>query len=156
MTRLVPALLLALAGTANAEIVKCDPAPPDRRALISRDLQYYEQECARGKREFCVSAACTRVLLDDSDSNLVACARAHGFRVGDGWVALEEGRQIPGGLRPDWSINITCLRKVDGNRPHATVWRKFSVPADSFDLDAEARKECQAKYLEAGRKGKIR
>lgn len=120
----------------------------DIRAGLEKDLAYYAERCARGERDFCVSAACARLGLDDSDANEVACARARGLRIGDGWIATSEGELIPGVLRPDWSITIMCMKKVDGVRPSARIWRKFGVPEDAFNLDVEAAKACQAKYDE--------
>lgn len=126
----------------------------DTRAALEKDVVYWTQRCARGERDFCASAACGRFELDDSDANLVACIRARGLRIGDGWVATSEGELVPSVLRPDWSITIMCMKKVGGERPWARIWRKFGVPESSFNLDVEAAKACQAKYDEPRGKGR--
>ena len=131
-----------------------DQLQRDIRASLEKDVAYYTERCARGERDFCVSAACARLGLDDSDANLVACTRARGLRIGDGWVATSEGELIPGVLRPDWSITIMCMKKVEGARPSARIWRKFGVPESSFNLDVEAANACQAKYDEPRGKGR--
>jgi hypothetical protein len=128
------------------------------REQMTKDVVLFEQQCKSGDRDACIMAVCYRTEFDDTDQSVIACAKAHGFRVGNGWVANGEGSLIPGVLRSPWSISITCLgetsewdtlrnqqRKV---RPGATVWREYSEPEATFDLDAAASKACQAKYAE--------
>ena len=116
---------------------------------LEKNLAYYDRRCAQGDKSYCEAAICGRMAVDDSDANLVACTRARGLKVGNGWVATSHGEPIPGIPRPDWSIGIVCMRKVGGDRPSATIWRKFGVPESAFDLQSEATKACEAKYAEA-------
>jgi hypothetical protein len=143
-------------GASTESGYSADQLDRDIRAARERDLADFSKRCAKGEREYCTLATCLRVGFDDSDANLIACAKARGLRVGDGWVANDEGRLVPGVLRPPWSIPITCLRKVNGDRPVVRVWREFGVAEASFDLDAEARKLCQASYDEPSDKRSTR
>jgi hypothetical protein len=131
-----------------------DQLDRDIRTNLEKDRAYFTEQCARGKQDYCVLATCIRLAFDDSDANEIACARARGFRIGDGWVANGEGEFIKGALRPDWSISITCLKKVDGVRPWVRIWRKFGVPDSAFNLDVEVAKACQAQYNEPRGRGR--
>jgi hypothetical protein len=151
----VPDAARSTAASAKAAHAKdVEQIKRDIDKAVERDLANFRQRCARGEQEYCVQAVCLQLAVDDSDANLIACTRARGFRVGNGWVANDHGQPIPGIPRPDWSIGVTCMRKMGGNRPSATIWRKFGVPESAFDLQAEAAKACQAKYAEAQGKGR--
>jgi hypothetical protein len=143
-------------STAAAQAAHAKDVEQIRRDLsvtLERDVASHAQRCARGEQDYCAAAACGRLGLDDSDANLVACIKAQGLRYGNGWVATSHGQYIPGIPRPDWHIDITCMHKVNGERPWVTLWRKFGVPESAFDLETEATKACQAKYAEARGKG---
>ena len=114
----------------------------DLRATWERNMAYYRERCAQGRRDYCEAAACQVLVYEDTDANLVGCVKVRGWRMGNGWYTPGGWEQTPQVPTSDWWFKIECIRKVGGLRPHGTLWRKNGVPESSVDVEAEAAKIC--------------